>query len=220
MWTKASTLNISQLSSDEVSFILSSNCSFDVLERTELICLEKAALSPISDEVGLFSKTLNFIYTHPLELVFVALSLSIICLSIYNFAMDSGLEGIRSTDNLHNRVENLEDLMHQNSQQLANVSHDVGILKSFFRNVKLAIGEQTSRIDEAAVRINQITGSNLAERGILAFDDNFTQSTGFDSVGYLLGGVPNATQRVLTTTLENGLIETIILPLKVSVFEG
>jgi len=73
------------------------------------------------------------------------------------------------------------------------IREDTGILKSFFRDVRGAIGEQTARINEAAVRLNRISGSNLAERGALASSidpaGNFNQIIGFNGVGHALGGL-------------------------------
>jgi len=85
---------MNQLSSEEVSFILSSNSSLEVLKRTNLVCLEKNLSSPVLVETRLFTKASTFIYSYPAELIFVVLTLGIVCLSIYSLTSNSDLEGV------------------------------------------------------------------------------------------------------------------------------
>jgi hypothetical protein len=81
-----SKLGIDKLSAEEMSEILISNSSNEVIRKAYLICEKRSLAANTSNDLSsVFQQIVTFVYSHPLEILLVGITVRIFCPSLYNF---------------------------------------------------------------------------------------------------------------------------------------
>jgi hypothetical protein len=213
---EASKFGITDLSSNELLNILKNPSAQSLIESTRLTCEYRLSLTANvlgHEEFTILTKIWNFVYTHPLEIIFTALTVSIFCLSFYNvYFSSSSLELKNSLETpeqsqmvqeLTARVQNLENdaipllqnrvALLENSSALSGVENGINLLNG---RIEVLESINTNRVPSTEIREHILLTYDFMRKAKDALIDQFNQTSAIKK--YLLENFGSDSKNQLT----------------------